>query len=98
MNAPTRSQLQILKLMHAGVELHPPTNAVSRPGARYRLVLGVSLAGMPTAKTVLQLHTNGWITFDGRRNRWVLTSEGRAQAEVKTFVGAFVESLAARSI
>lgn len=87
--APTRQQLAILKLLAGGCELHAP-----KPGAvRYRLQFKKGLVSTVCLSTITQLEDAGWIAR-AVGSRFMLTVDGRAQAEVGAFVRHFASEVA----
>lgn len=87
--APTPQQLRILRLLAAGMKLRDP----ERKGGRYLLQLNKATAGLVQARTIGAMLSAGWI-LEGVGGEWALTPQGRAHAEVHTFVRHFAEELA----
>ena len=85
---PTDRELQILRLLDAGVALRKRANSGDRFGAVF------DFARIPQNVLGPMLHTllrRQWLTFDEARNGYVLTDVGREHVALRTRVRDFAQ-------
>jgi DNA-binding PadR family transcriptional regulator len=89
MTAPTDRELQILRLLDAGVALKKRTNSGDRFGAVFDFArISQNVLG-PTLHALLR---RGWLTFDPDQQRFLLTPNGREHVALRTRVRDFAQS------
>jgi hypothetical protein len=85
MNAPTATHLQILKLLAAGGVIVLPT----KEQILYRVLINCAPVRYVRARVLHEIATNGWVAFNGAKERYELTRSGQEMLDVKAYVRGF---------
>lgn len=87
---PTARELEIIRLVDAGVPLRRRANIGERFGAVFDVArIQANVLG-PTLHAMLR---RGWLTFDKQLNKYVLTDDGREHVALRTRVRDFAQKV-----